>query len=489
MPQRVAGRSNRTSPRKVEFGADPRARARAAAARRRKKKSGRQFRNLVLVIAIAFVFLFTPAQEHVNRQLEMWLGDLWKSIGPAHEYPVSTQYTLQRTVEIENWDSGERHFLYHLPIPIQRTSRGVESTTFERIGGFDQAFSLQMVTNMVVGPTTPHISVPVYDEQYVVEADAVSLGDGFTEVYWPPKGSGENTCEYVRCLIWQGDVPSNSLARLVVEYEIQSFSYTWADDGTIATSILGEANGMNIENSGDFSDLYRQGWVKSTTELIGEQHQWYDRNPSGGNRDWAIDGDHPLVTATADNILASLPSTQQDNIYAFAHAAFIHVRDNVQYGQGLAYPPRSGPTCLAQQIGDCDEQANAWMSIMRTKNIPTWYEFGALTSLGHEVWEAHAWSSILIPYKDSWCIENGIELDSCYLEGSVDVVNNKWLLHTPTAFSEFLEPASFQGEAPDEFYKVMSINAFQYGWSENWQTIDGPFHNGGTYKVPYITGE
>jgi hypothetical protein len=144
---------------------------------------------------------------------------------------------------------------------------------------------------------------------------------------------------------------------------------------------------------------------------------------------------------------------------------------------------------LAQGIGDCDEQANAWMSILRVKNIPTWYEFGALTALDHEIWEAHAWSVVLIPYSSEWCSENGINLDSCYLEGSVDVVNNKWLLHTPTAFSEFLEPYSPEGIAPDEFYKVLSVNAYQYNWVENWDTIIGPNHLGGTFKVPYVIGE
>ena len=110
---------------RVQYGMSPKGRAHQARLKRKKKKTGKQFKNLVLVIIIAFVFLFTPAQEHVNKQLSIWLGDFWKSIGPAHEYPVNTEYTLQRTVEIENFDSGERQFLYRLPIPIQRTNQGI----------------------------------------------------------------------------------------------------------------------------------------------------------------------------------------------------------------------------------------------------------------------------------------------------------------------------------------------------------------------------
>lgn len=476
-------------PQRVQYGVDPRRRSKMDRQRREKKKSGKQFRNLILVLVIAFVFLFTPAQEHVNKQLSIWLDDLWKTIGPAHEYPVSTEYTLQRTIEIDNFDAGDRNFVYRLPIPIQRTNRGIDSFAFDRGGNLDMAISLQWVKSMQVGAGFSHLDVPVTHEQYLGPESALDSGDGFSTVHWPPKGPGNERCEFVRCLIWTGDIPANSVARLIVTYEIESYSYTWTKEDTISTTITGQSIGMGVDNSGGFDDLSRPGWIRSTTDYIGEEHQWYDRNAGGSVSNWAIDGDHHLVISTADNIIASLPTSEQNNIYAFAHAAFIHVRDTIQYGPGSPYPPRSGPTCLAQGIGDCDEQSNAWMSLLRTRDIPTWYEFGALTSMAHEVWEAHAWSVILIPYDVDWCNSNGINLDSCYLEGSVDVVNNKWLVHTPTAFSEFLEPESPQGIASEEFYKVMSINAFAYNWMESWDTIVGPLHTGGTFKVPYIIGE
>ena len=474
---------------RVQYGVDPRRRAKMARQRREKKKSGKQFRNLILVLVIAFVFLFTPAQEHVNKQLSIWLDDLWKTIGPAHEYPQATEYTLERMIEIDNLDAGERHFIYRLPIPIQRTNRGIESFTFDRGGNQDMAISLQSIKSMQVGASFSNIDVPVSTEQYLGPGAALDSGDGFSTVHWPTMGPGDERCEYVRCLIWKGNIPAISVATLFVTYEVESFAYTWTKGDTISTTIPGQSTGMDVDNSGNYSDLLRPGWVRSTTQYIGEEHQWYDRNSGGAVENWAIDGDHPLIISTADNIIASLPSSERDNIYSFAHAAFIHVRDTVQYGPGSPYPPRSGPTCLAQGIGDCDEQSNAWMSLMRTRDIPTWYEFGALTSMDHEVWEAHAWSVILIPYDVDWCNSNGINLDSCYLEGSVDVVNNKWLVHTPTAFSEFLEPESPLGIAPEEFYKVMSINSFQYNWKESWNTIVGPQHTGGVFKVPYQIGE
>ena len=490
------GMANRVSPsglplqnQRIQYGVDPRRRAKRAQQRREKKRSGKQFRNLVVVLVIAFVFLFTPAQEHVNKQFGTWIDDLWRNIAPAHEYPSASEYTLERTIEIENWDAGERSFVYRLPIPIQRTNRGVELSTFDRGVNSDMAVSLQRIISMNVGPSFSHIQVPVASEQYLDANSALDMGDGFSTVHWPVKGPGNEKCEYVRCLIWMGEIPANSVASMVVTYEVQSYAYAWTSDDTISTTIAGQSSGMNPSNSGSFDDLMRPGWVKSNTQLIGKEHQWYNRGSPDGGDNWAIDGDHHLVRSTADNLIASLPASEQNNIYSFAHAAFIHVRDTIQYSEGAPYPARSGPVCLAQGIGDCDEQSNAWMSILRVKDIPTWYEFGALTSMDHYKWEAHAWSVILIPYDDDWCNSNNINLDSCYLEGSVDVVNNKWLLHTPTAFSEFLEPESPQGVAPDEFYKVMSINAYKYNWIEYWDTVSGPINTGGTFKVPLIIGE
>ena len=34
-------------------------------------------------------------------------------------------------------------------------------------------------------------------------------------------------------------------------------------------------------------------------------------------------------------IQSSLPPEDQDNVFAFSHAAFIWVRDNIQYAKGL----------------------------------------------------------------------------------------------------------------------------------------------------------
>ena len=69
----------------------------------------------------------------------------------------------------------------------------------------------------------------------------------------------------------------------------------------------------------------------------------------------------------------------KDNVYAYGRATFDWLNQNVPYDYGAGVQARSGEICLVDGLGDCDEQSNAFMSIMRVKGVPTWYAFGALT--------------------------------------------------------------------------------------------------------------
>jgi hypothetical protein len=143
---------------------------------------------------------------------------------------------------------------------------------------------------------------------------------------------------------------------------------------------------------------------------------------------------------------------------------------------------RSGPACLAASIGDCDEQTNAYFSILRTKGIPGWYVFGALTDSTFQNWEGHAWGYILLPMSESWCNSRNIELDSCFVEGSVDVVNNKWLLHTPTAFIEWIEEADPSGNLIKSYY-APGNRCCDVDRTRSYSTLEITESTGGTYQV------
>ena len=159
-----------------------------------------------------------------------------------------------------------------------------------------------------------------------------------------------------------------------------------------------------------------------------------------------------IIEEQSDLIMASLPSSEQDNTYAFARATFDLLYNQIEYDENAPAIARSGPQCIADRTGDCDEVSNAFMSIMRTKGVPTWYVFGALTSQEFVTWEGHGWAMIMLPLSDEWCNEQGIILSSCFIEGAVDVVNHKWLLHTTTAFIDWEEAYDPTGTKLKKYY-------------------------------------
>ena len=458
--------------------------------KRRAKKKKSNLRSMILVIAIAFLFLFTPAQERISTQLEKWLDDLLDEFGPAREYPVQAAYTVERNIHLMNPHTQTISFSYELPIPEIRTDFGNADFGFESADGTFAypVVTLQEITGMLAkvdGGSNP-VDIPIA-EQYLSASDAISLSTD-TEIYWPPVGQSNERCSVDRCAIWQGDIQSGQMVTLEVTYDVISTSFSWWGGSRAPSEAPRAADELSIHtgNDGTYADYDRSGRLDSMRDQFGSEKQWYDRDP-GPSQNWAVDGDSNVVVALADEIESSLNPEDINSPYAFAHAAFIKIRDSIVYSQGLS-PARSGPACIVDERGDCDEQSNAWMSILRTRNIPAWYEFGPMTDSQFSAWEPHAWSNAIFPLDEQWCIEKGIDLTTCFVEGEVDVVNNRWLLHTPTTMTEWIEQPSFEGEASYDFYRPLSIGCVNC-WTESWETIGEPEIMGGTYRVPVRIGE
>jgi hypothetical protein len=161
----------------------------------------------------------------------------------------------------------------------------------------------------------------------------------------------------------------------------------------------------------------------------------------------------------------------------------------VEYDREAPVTARSGPACLAGNLGDCDEQTNAYFSILRTKGVPGWYAFGILGDphFTNEGWEAHAWGYIQLPLKDSWCEDRSITLETCFVEAPVDVVNNKWLLSTPTAYMDWVETADPSGQLIYEYYHPVSTLHTGLGGqidrTRSYLTTDDVNIAGGSYQV------
>ena len=461
--------------------------------RGRRKKRQKNFRNMFLVVSVAFLFLFTPASDQVSNQFDKWWEWAEDQLGPARTYPIAASYTVERNVVLNNPSNVNTiNFDYELPIPLLRTDFGIENDGFIQNNIQHPSESLQSISSMtarVLG-TSNSVQIPLGNTDWpLLSDDAIDL-DSNSRIYWPPIGESSNRCSMMKCAIWDGQIPPSANMTLVVTYSVTSYSFTWWG-GDSAPSGPGKSNvGVAItENNagayGDYQDSSR-GHLNTMYDQFGTHRQWYDRAP-GPTTNWAIDANHPVVIEYANEIESSLSAEDQDSPFAFAHAAFVKIRDSIVYQKGGS-PAKSGPACISDGRGDCDEQSNAWMSVLRTRSIPAWYEFGPMTDKNFDGWEPHAWANAIFPLDQSWCESNNIDISTCFVEGEVDVVNNRWLLHTPTTLTEWIEEPSYQGEGAYEFYRPLSIGCANC-WTEYWNTVEYSHMSQGTFKVNLRIGE
>ncbi len=469
---------------------------------RRLIRRNRERRNATVALVLAAVILFTPAQDPIMEGFDQYFSDIKDLITPSHEHPVEAEYTFRSTYTFEAGPStGSSDFMYKLPIPrAERTSAGFASVMFTSTDGSSiPSEPIQSVSEMRVGSTSPTESIPLSEGSSREKVDAIQLSDGISQIWWPtPGGVGTEDCQYGRCMIWEGSIPgatqseidadpSSVVATLIVEYTIHSFSYSWWQEADLPSNVLGMTggNGISKSTSGTFADLDNTG-IAHYTNSFGDISQFYDRAGDGSN--YAIDAESSIVTEIADMIHSSLPPEDQDNVFAFSHAAFIWVRDNIQYAEGLALA-RSGPSCIEAEKGDCDEQSNAWMSIVRTKRVSTWYEMGILGSGDFSQWEAHGWSNIALPLSEETCNERGISPTSCYIVGVVDVVNNKWLLYTPSVYTNFVQKYTHSADDVDSVYTRIYYGPTMKSFDHSYSTIGTPSIPDGTFTVNWVEGE
>ena len=265
---------------------------------------------------------------------------------------------------------------------------------------------------------------------------------------------------------------------------LKSTSHSWWHSTKVNGKLDGKSEGVSVQRSGTFSEISERGY--GTRDMQFTEEKWYDRggiSVGGITYTWAIDSRQataPTVYQTAASISASLPSSLKDNAYAYARATFDWLNDNVPYDTNAPGTARSGEQCLDMGLGDCDEQSNAFMSIMRVKGIPTWYVFGALADPEFNEWEGHAWAYIMLPMSEEWCENNDVILNDCYVEGAVDVVNRKWLVHTPTAYIDWIEPHSTGGQVTDGYYyggSKSGIDRLRSFYTEGYDVSGGTWDN------------
>jgi len=450
--------------------------------RRKKGKLGK----LVIVSIIACVFVFTPANELAMSQWANVSSQLQILTAPV--YPMEATYTVDRTLTMSNDDTENHTFKYSFAVPKDRTAKSMSEHLWQGEDGAVAADKIQDIISMNVIAGDFNYELPIDAITRAVNPELrgkdqpIPVGDTDTIMYWPGDGDSSDSsyCSFGPCVKWEGITPSTGEVSIVVRYTIKANSYSWWSD--FSGSVAGTERGISSENSGTYADIESRG---QHYERFAQHSKWFKRS----DNTYAIDGTDSIIISAVNLIDAQIPDRLNENPYVFARKAFEYVQEQITYGRGKDIP-RSGPSCLSDKVGDCDEQSNLWMSLLRVKKIPTWYEFGALTGFTFKTWEPHGWSNVMLPYDVDWCNANNIDVNTCYVEASVDVTNNMWLFKPPTALGLWIEVEDKNSNTPgkglyDYFYRIWACNVL-CGYGETWETVGEAVTTGGTFTNPQL---
>ena len=441
------------------------------------KRRKNRFRSFVMLSLVAFIMLSPQAREHL---LVEWAGVqeyIQDAVSPYHQYPVEASYTLEKTVFVTNY-GAQGYMMENLAIPPAVSSAQGSTYGFEYTDGIppENPNSIQMTTAISISFGNENYPIPTTGLPTRSASEKLVTSGGH-EIWWPGVGTGADYCSVSSCVKVLVNLAPGESSSFTYSVGVHSTSYSWHNDMRVDSRISGKDLGINVDNSGVFSDIqYRENGQKLID--FGDE-KWYDRGSPAG---YAINSQAEIVLSTAEMISAGLPEGLQDNSYAFSRAAFDYLHKNIAYDKFAPNVARSGPSCLNDGQGDCDEQTNAFLSLLRVKGIPGWFVFGALTDANYVNWEAHAWGYIQLPMSDEWCDDNNIERNSCFVNGAVDVVNNKWLLNTPTGYIDWVEEADETATKLNDFYHpVTQTSGIER--ERSYATGSNLELTGGTYQV------
>lgn len=487
MDGRVKGEFMRSPTRKARSGVAPRHAMTKGQTKRRGRKKRSRINQLGLVAFLAFIFFTPEAKQFVLAkwaEIEEYIND---AMAGWQTYPLEAEYTVVRSVDLWNNNSNPGWLQESIPIPSDVMSKNAQFALAYNDGTEVPLSKIQQITNIELRLDGEAISIPKVTAsgfQFKSRDNAIVTQDG-SEVWWPgDQGSGSDYCSIEYCVKVRMDIEPGTHETLDFAVTLKSTSHSWWHSTRVDGKLDGKSEGVSVQRSGTFSEISERGY--GTRDMQFTEEKWYDRGGvtvGGLTYTWAIDSRQataPTVYQTAASISASLPSDLKNNAYAYARATFDWLNDNVPYDTNAPGTARGGEQCLDMGLGDCDEQSNAFMSIMRVKGIPTWYVFGALADPEFNKWEGHAWAYIMLPMSEEWCEDNDVILNDCYIEGAVDVVNRKWLVHTPTAYIDWIEPHSTGGQVTDGYYyggTKSGIDRLRSFYTEGYDVSGGTWDN------------
>lgn len=253
--------------------------------------------------------------------------------------------------------------------------------------------------------------------------------------------------------------PQNISQEGVDLQQVESFS---TDPAPTATVQHGSALGLNWEG------VQLSGQERNTITLnyqVKETARSWSISPSTSGTigqipsslkvkylgdEWKILASDPSIVALSKQI-----NGNETDVYTILRSTYDWVTDNIAYpGSPVPGEPKTSVETLQTRVGDCDDQSNLYLGLIRAAGVPGWLQLGALYDRSANQMEGHAWVQTFIPYANG----GGVDVN-------IDLVNRDFLEWKPWLFCDYTD----NGNANDlrnyyyTFYSVYNPNSYQPG--------------------------
>ena len=140
--------------------------------------------------------------------------------------------------------------------------------------------------------------------------------------------------------------------------------------------------------------------------------------------EWKIMATDPNITALSKQI-----NGDETNVYVILKSTYDWVTKNIAYpGSPTAGEPKTALETLQTKVGDCDDQSNLFLGLIRAAGVPGWLQLGALYNKASGQLEGHAWVQTYIPYANG----GGVDV-------TIDLVNKDFLVWMPYLICDYTD--------------------------------------------------
>ena len=140
--------------------------------------------------------------------------------------------------------------------------------------------------------------------------------------------------------------------------------------------------------------------------------------------EWKIMATDPNITALSKQI-----NGNEQNVYVILKNTYDWVTKNIAYpGSPSSGLPQSSLETLQSRTGDCDDQSNLFLGLVRAAGVPGWLQLGALYDTVNGHMNGHAWVQTYIPYANG----GGVDVN-------IDLVNKNFLIWNPSFVCDYTD--------------------------------------------------